>query len=236
MKTASHFSPRWCRASGWKISAWLLTTLSLQSVIADSQLPEWWAHQQVLTTAAKDDYAAANLGQLKTLARKAARELNEFVPGGAGSQINTMIAGWETNPAPAGTTRDDYAALTLGQLKTVADMFHQRLAAVGIQFTSPAGLPGTNAADDYSLANVGQLKTMFSFPITEDIVGLDGDDYDKDGLTNGQELALGTDLRLKDTDGDGVDDGLEMTEGTDPLDNASSSTVLLSLTFRTPLE
>jgi hypothetical protein len=44
-----------------------------------------------------------------------------------------------------------------------------------------------------------------------------GEDCDNDGLTNFEELELGTDLRNADTDGDGVNDGVEKTDGTNPL-------------------
>ena len=43
-------------------------------------------------------------------------------------------------------------------------------------------------------------------------------DFDGDGLSNQDELSLGTDPFLADTDGDGFNDGYEHTEGTDPLD------------------
>ena len=42
-------------------------------------------------------------------------------------------------------------------------------------------------------------------------------DEDGDGLTNGQEVEIGTDPLKPDTDGDGLDDGLEVKVGTDPL-------------------
>lgn len=46
----------------------------------------------------------------------------------------------------------------------------------------------------------------------------DGDeDADGDGLSNLEELALGTELNKTDTDGDGVTDGQECGIGTDPL-------------------
>ncbi|WP_241321806.1 tandem-95 repeat protein, partial [Belliella aquatica] len=41
-------------------------------------------------------------------------------------------------------------------------------------------------------------------------------DCDNDGLTNGEELLLGTDPLNPDSDGDGVPDGQEVTDGTDP--------------------
>ncbi|NEW66076.1 DUF1542 domain-containing protein [Carnobacteriaceae bacterium zg-84] len=49
------------------------------------------------------------------------------------------------------------------------------------------------------------------------ILKLNADD-DNDGLTNLEELQLGTDSFNKDTDGDGVDDGTEVKKGTNPLD------------------
>jgi hypothetical protein len=44
----------------------------------------------------------------------------------------------------------------------------------------------------------------------------DADD-DRDGLTNGEEQALGTDPDDPDSDGDGVEDGREVEDGTNPL-------------------
>lgn len=43
-------------------------------------------------------------------------------------------------------------------------------------------------------------------------------DLDGDGLTEDEELAIGTDPNNPDTDGDGASDGDEVTAGTDPLD------------------
>ena len=46
-------------------------------------------------------------------------------------------------------------------------------------------------------------------------------DSDEDGLTDADEIELGTDPMLKDTDADTYWDGWEVTEGTDPLDPGS---------------
>ncbi|BFP42741.1 hypothetical protein FGF1_35860 [Flavobacteriaceae bacterium GF1] len=45
-----------------------------------------------------------------------------------------------------------------------------------------------------------------------------GCDDDGDGLTNGNEITLGTDPNNPDTDGDGINDGDEVTNTNDPLD------------------
>jgi len=49
------------------------------------------------------------------------------------------------------------------------------------------------------------------------------DDPDRDGLTNGEELILGTDPYHPDTDQDGLSDGWEDSNGTDPLVYDSTS-------------
>jgi tRNA A-37 threonylcarbamoyl transferase component Bud32 len=53
-------------------------------------------------------------------------------------------------------------------------------------------------------------------------------DPDQDGLTNAQELALGTDPNNPDTDGDGLTDGREINEtGTDPKNKDTDGDTLL---------
>jgi hypothetical protein len=47
-------------------------------------------------------------------------------------------------------------------------------------------------------------------------------DSDGDGLTDGEELALGTDPMVEDSDGDGFGDGEEVGLGTDPADPSSA--------------
>lgn len=63
-------------------------------------------------------------------------------------------------------------------------------------------------------------------------VGGDGDgdgnvDDDGDGLTDTQEMALGTDYNNPDTDGDGLIDSMEITLGLDPNDWDSDNDMLI---------
>jgi hypothetical protein len=147
-------------------AAALFASLLLQSTAAVAPTPSWWGTQSVLNpNAIADDFAAANVGQLKYFAAKAAAEMNAQLSGGAGSAINALMAAWNTPPA-TGVTRDDYAALTAGQLKAVAGLFYDRLAAAGAgtQGVYPWGGSGT-VADDYAVVNVGQLKAVFAFDV-----------------------------------------------------------------------
>lgn len=192
--------------------------------------PNWWGTRQVLSTASPDDYAVANLGQLKTIAKKAYEEMESSLPGGAGPAISQLVQSW----APSSPQSDDFAALTLGQLKTVGGMFRSRLAEVWPQYSAEAWLAGS--PDDFALATLGQLKTVFAFEITGDPLGGGADDFDRDGLTNAQEMAWGTDPRKRDSDDDGITDGQEVAEGTAPLDALSSSAALLALSFRSRVE
>ena len=120
----------------------LLFWLGLPSMLFAPPPPAWWAQRGATNGQPSDDYAAANIGQLKHFAARTAEELNAKLPGGSGSAVNGLIASWSQPPAP-NVTRDDFAAVNLGQLKFVAELFHDRLIAVG--FSSQGQYPWTGS-------------------------------------------------------------------------------------------
>jgi hypothetical protein len=188
--------------------------------------PQWWTTRGVINSNPADDYAAANLGQLKHFATKAAAELAQF-PGrpAAIPAVNAMLAAWAA-PAPAGVMRDDYAALNLGQLKAVAKPFYDRLIAIGYTDAYPWSL-GTSDDDDYAVANLGQLKQVFSF----DRLSVDArHDVDENGIPDWWEKyyfgATGVAAGV-DTDGNGLPDWQEyVASGPAPDAYAGSAPVL----------
>ena len=52
------------------------------------------------------------------------------------------------------------------------------------------------------------------------------EDFDQDGLSNGEEYAYGTDPHVADTDGDGYSDGVEVESGFDPLKPAPGDKII----------
>jgi hypothetical protein len=166
--------------------------------------PAWWASRGAVFGLA-DDYAAANLGQLKHMATAAAAELDAALPGGAGPELAALIAGWSQAYSPE-AGRDDFAAVNLGQLKAVAKLFYDRLHAVGYSgppLAPTAKYPWSGPMDDYALANLGQLKLVFSFAPEPG----DGDggaepdwntDSDFDGLPDWWEIEFGSDPSFPD--------------------------------------
>ncbi|MDR2982090.1 MAG: hypothetical protein LBV12_07580, partial [Puniceicoccales bacterium] len=147
------------------VSAVMICPPPLLLAAATSAEPGWWTEQQVIASdTVADDYAVLNQGQLKNLATKAAQAMEARLPGGAGTDILNMVNAW-SQPAASGTTRDDYAVVTLGQLKAVAKPFYDRLLAMQMVVCYP--WDGTWPADDYAVANLGQAKYLFSYTLPE---------------------------------------------------------------------
>jgi hypothetical protein len=185
------------------LGAFLLAALTLHLFAP----PAWWATRNVLTSYGADDYAVLNQGQLKNFMRGAIEEMNASLPGGAGTELNDLLAAWRTDASGA----DDFAIANQGQLKAMGKMLRSRLNTLGIPIPG-IGTAETQDDDHHAPANLGQAKHVFN-------IGLNGDS-DQDGVSDSWEMAwfgrLTRDLSI-DTDGDGFSDAEEYAARTDPL-------------------
>lgn len=204
----------------------LLISLAGQALAA----PSWWTQYGVLNGNPASDYAAVNQGQAKWIASRARLYFNATLPGGAGAEIDNLIASWEivktaTGDAQGGT--QDYAVLLNGQAKNLAKPFYDRLAAVGLR---TAGVyPWSGTAKDYSPANIGILKQLFDFDA--DIPS--SYNTDSDQLPNSWETTHFGNLSQNgsgDFDGDGVSNAAEFTAGTSPTDYYNGVAPTLTIT------
>lgn len=192
-----------------------------------AQAPQWWQTRGVLAAMpVTNDYAPANIGQLKHIALQAYYEMQTNLPGGAGADASNLVFGF----TPGG----DYYPVNLGQLKNTALPFHDRLIATGYATNYPWPSTPTN---DYLPVNIGQMKYVFAFDFAdsdadgmadwwENLQGFDpanpsdaNQDADIDGLANSAEYQNGCDPHNPDTDGDGATDGAEVVMETNPLIN-----------------
>jgi hypothetical protein len=183
--------------------------------------PSWWTNPNSLVLVpgqAQKNFAVANLGQLKWIATCAKAHLDAVLPGGAGTEVNDLVATFKPQAGVSYTQaeidqmhKDNYSAVNLGQAKAVAKVFYDRLLAAGYdtrQNLIANGYPSnwqenypwissTPVAENYKLVNLGQLKLMFSF----DIVDSNGN-----GILDYQEGIYPAASSTRDTDGDGVPD------------------------------
>ena len=142
--------------------------------------PVWWSTTGTsiwkTTPTNTENYALINLGQLKHVATQANRHLDLRLgpAGGAGPVVTAMCQF---------TQADNAAPATVGQLKNVAKVFYDRLAAVGYNWqtgafgtaSTPYPWPGTTNPQNQSPCNIGQLKNVFSFEMTDGFLTLDTD-------------------------------------------------------------
>src|SRR5205085_1739047 len=123
--------------------------------------PTWWSQRNVLVlNATPGDYAPANQGQLKHIARAAAAEMDARLTGGAGDELHQLIAAWSV----VSPDTNDFAPVNLGQLKAVAKPFYDRLVTLGVVDSYPWSR-SLEAPNDFAVANIGQVKEVFSFEI-----------------------------------------------------------------------
>lgn len=192
---------------------WLVLLTILACATAYGDTPAWWTSRGVVVTGTVNDYAAVNAGQVKWIASNACAELDANLPGGAGSGVDAVIAGF--------STADNYVGVNAGQLKSLAKPFYDRLIAEGYTNYYPWT---TNLDDDvsYSAVNIGQVKAVFDFTLSGNADG--------DGLSDWWELYWFGNLAQGDTDdpdNDGVSNVYEFEHGTDPTDVAEGPVATL---------
>jgi len=197
--------------------AGLMASLFLALALTLQAQPPWWTATggPVNPLATTNDYRAASQGQLKQFTQKAVLYMDTNLPGGAGSTLNSMLAGWSnyyatngyssTNPAP-----NDFKAINQGQLKYIGNLVWTNLVIIGYTNAIPAWLSSTNA-NDYNAANVGQLKAVFNYDLTLD--------SDTNGLPDWWEMHyfgyLGNDTNSS-PDGNGYTLAQDYANGSNP--------------------
>ena len=232
--------PLW-RLGGKILSLFLLATPLLAAP------PAWWSapQTQVLDTATPgtldDNYAPANLGQLKNVAKQAKAHLDARLPGGAGIAINDLVSSFEPRSGQGYTQEQinafiaaNYAPINLGQLKAVAKPFYDRL--LSFSYDTKANLlahgfpsswtsnypwnPATAVSENYAPSNLGQVKAVFSFDLANFLSPTWQQQYF--GQTGIDPAA--------DPDGDGMTNLQEYQQGSDPNNYFSQGGTTISPT------
>lgn len=92
--------------------------------------------------------------------------------------------------------------------------------------------PNNKDTDGDGFTDWEELNKGFT-PLDARKFKLEQSDYDRDGLSDREELKFGTDLSKLDTDGDGFNDKAEIDKGFDPLDaNNKKSTKRIEIDLK----
>src|SRR5579863_8799799 len=119
-------------------SLWLMMACSaLFALSAFGSPPAWWTSRGAVNSSlGTNDYAGVNEGQLKQFTARAVDEMNANlpVPGGAGTNLNSLVYGWIQNYQTNGYNAtnhptSDYQLMNVGQLKYIGRQVYNRLIA-----------------------------------------------------------------------------------------------------------
>jgi hypothetical protein len=142
------------------------------------------------------------------------------------SGINPTVATSDA-AAPIATSVQVTGANLQESTFTFLPAFNPPVLAVSSALIDSGGTSATlsvsiaaGAAGSFTVVVTNGAGDSSAFPSASNTVSIleAAKDPDGDGLTNAQEIALGTDPFRADTDGDGFNDGVEVTEGSNPLD------------------
>jgi hypothetical protein len=138
----------------------------------------------------------------------------------SGGQTPEFVQPPATNPSSFLTGETPLAA-TNSSLVSPSGMVHvATITVVAVGIATESSNLGINVM---SINNA--LVQPIPFSVSGSSVFISYDpmiDADSDGLTNVEEIALGTDANNPDSDGDGLLDGFESNAGLDPLDNGGN--------------
>ena len=212
--------------------------LTLLSPAAD---PGWWATRGVKNASSASNLSPATLGQAKHMAAMALAELQPRLAAADYASLQADVA-TIVNLTPPATQADfdnQKQILLVGQLKTIARPFYDKLRALDTPWVNneiyltnsrviePGSSPpsyspypwsvATSDDSNYSPASVGQLKTVFSIKFEnwgyygppDPTLPTGPTDTDGDGLSDVTEAAMGTSPTIFDSDGDGYSDAID---------------------------
>jgi len=231
-----------------------------RSAAADA--PAWWTSSGVLDTNPAnptDNWAMANVGQLKNIATKAKAHLD--------SQLNLTATDWNDAYLPAanplllftaGANPENYEPINIGQLKFVASGFYRilktkaptynvplRLQSLGLTSANYSTLSDgtvvpwsatTGPGENHAAVTIGQLKLAFAFDLTSSGNPNPNLDTDSDGMPDAWEAYFQVSDPNGDSDGDGMTNLAEYLAGRNPRERLDSFALPVGqqLVLRTP--
>ena len=193
--------------------------------------PTWWETRGVVASEdaqppapsdpdyeawVQGNYAPANLGQAKNMAKAAYLEMESLSGESVGGELASMVTDFSTDPSI------NYAPLNLGQLKAIAKPFYDTMHAESgfvLQLTDGTTFEdgeypwdsSTPVAENYVPANLGQLKYVFSFLLIDWPSATDRDGDGMDDEWEEQIISAG----ITDQNGDGIIDVADVTADAD---------------------